>query len=67
LPDKIQRLTPLIGGILRQQRNDGSYKILFDAVPDIGEELISRADVADFLVRQIDDPALIAATPVLIG
>jgi hypothetical protein len=38
-PDKIQRLTPLIGGILHQQRNDGSYKIFFDAVPDSGEEL----------------------------
>ncbi len=38
-PDKIQRLTPLIDGILRQQRKDGSYKIFFDAEPDSGEEL----------------------------
>jgi hypothetical protein len=38
-PDKIQRLTPLINGILRQQRKDGSYKIFFDAEPDSGEEL----------------------------
>jgi len=37
--DKIQRLTPLIDGILRQQRKDGSYKIFFDAEPDSGEEL----------------------------
>lgn len=37
--DKIQRLTPLIDGILRQQRTDGSYKIFFDAEPDRGEEL----------------------------
>ena len=38
-PDKIQRLAPLIDGILRQQRKDGSYKIFFDAEPDSGEEL----------------------------
>jgi hypothetical protein len=39
LPDKIQRLAPLIDGILCQQRKDGSYKIFFDAEPDSGEEL----------------------------
>jgi hypothetical protein len=39
LPDKVQRFTPLVDGILRQQREDGSYKIFFDAVPDSGEEL----------------------------
>jgi hypothetical protein len=39
LPDKVQRLTPLANGILRQQRENGSYKIFFDAVPDTGEEL----------------------------
>jgi hypothetical protein len=38
-PDKIQRLAPLIEGILRQQRKDGSYKVFFDAEPDSGEEL----------------------------
>lgn len=38
-PNKIQRLAPLIDGILRQQRKDGSYKIFFDAEPDSGEEL----------------------------
>jgi hypothetical protein len=38
-PDKIQRLAPLIDGILRQQRKDGSYNIFFDAEPDSGEEL----------------------------
>jgi hypothetical protein len=38
-PDKIQRLAPLIDGILRQQRKDGSYKIFFYAEPDSGEEL----------------------------
>ena len=38
-PDKIRRFAPLIDGILRQQRKDGSYKIFFDAEPDSGEEL----------------------------
>jgi hypothetical protein len=39
LPDKIQRFTPLTEGILRQQREDGSFKIFFEAVADSGEEL----------------------------
>jgi hypothetical protein len=39
LPDKVDRLAPLIDGVLRQQRNDGSYKIFFDAERDSGEEL----------------------------
>jgi hypothetical protein len=39
LPDKVQRLAPLADGILQRQREDGSYKIFFDAVPDSGEEL----------------------------
>jgi hypothetical protein len=39
LPDKTQRLAPLIDGILGQQRKNGSYKIFFDAEPDSGQEL----------------------------
>ena len=39
LPDKVRRFAPLADGILRQQREDGSYKIFFDSVPDSGEEL----------------------------
>jgi hypothetical protein len=39
LPEKTRRLAPLADGILRQQRNDGSYKIFFNAEPDSGEEL----------------------------
>lgn len=39
LPDKVRRFAPLIDGILRQQREDGSYKIFFDSEPDSGEEL----------------------------
>ena len=38
LPDKIQRLTPLVEGILHQQREDGSYKVFFGAWPDSGQE-----------------------------
>jgi hypothetical protein len=39
LPDNMQRLAPLVEGILRQQRKDGAYRIFFDAAPDSGEEL----------------------------
>jgi hypothetical protein len=39
LPDKVRKFASLIDGILRQQRQDGSYKIFFDAEPDAGEEL----------------------------
>jgi len=39
LPDRVQRLTPLADGILRQQRRDGSYKVFFDTAADSGEEL----------------------------
>ncbi len=39
LPDRAQRLTPLADGILRWQRDDGSYRVSFDAAPDVGEEL----------------------------
>jgi hypothetical protein len=39
LPDKVERFTPLADGILRQQRQDGSYQVFFDALPDSGEEL----------------------------
>jgi hypothetical protein len=37
--DNVRRVTPLVDGIIRQQRKDGSYQIFFDAVPDSGEEL----------------------------
>jgi hypothetical protein len=39
LHDKVLQLTPLADGILWQQREEGCYKIFFDAVPDSGEEL----------------------------
>ena len=35
----MQRLAPLADGILRQQRQDGSYRVFFDTAPDSGEEL----------------------------
>jgi hypothetical protein len=38
-PDNVQRVTLLVDGILRQQREEGSCKIVFNAVPDSGEEL----------------------------
>jgi hypothetical protein len=39
LPDKVRRFTPLIAGILRQQRKDGSYRVFFDSDSDSAEEL----------------------------
>jgi hypothetical protein len=39
LPDNVRRLRPLADGILRQQRQDGSYRIFFAAAPDSGQEL----------------------------
>ncbi|MGZ5890632.1 MAG: hypothetical protein ACXWJS_08570 [Hyphomicrobium sp.] len=38
-PEETRWLTPIINGILHQQRKDGSYKIFFDEGPDSGEEL----------------------------
>lgn len=53
-------------GLLTNGSATGSYRVL-TASKDWQFGAISRADVADFLVRQIDDRALIGATPLLIG
>jgi putative NADH-flavin reductase len=53
-------------GLLTNSPATGRYRIL--TVPQewrVG--LVSRADVADFLVRQVDNRALIGKTPLLIG
>ena len=44
----------------------GAYRVLVDA-RDWRSGFISRADVADFLVRQIEDASLLRKTPVLTG
>jgi hypothetical protein len=44
----------------------GSFRVL-TASRDWQFGSISRADVADFLVRQIDERTLIGATPLLIS
>ncbi len=44
----------------------GAYCVLVDA-RDWRSGFISRADVADFLVKQIDDASLVHKTPVLTG
>jgi putative NADH-flavin reductase len=44
----------------------GAYRVLVDA-RDWCSGVISRADVADFLVRQINDASLVRKTPVLRG
>ena len=53
-------------GLLTNRPASGRYRIL-TAVEDWRFGLISRADVADFIVRQIEDRALIHATPLLIS
>jgi len=52
-------------GLLTNRPATGQYRVL-TAPNDWRFGVISRADVADFLVRQIDDRALIGTTPLLI-
>jgi putative NADH-flavin reductase len=52
-------------GLLTNRPATGQYRVL-TAPKDWRFGTISRADVADFLVRQVDDPALIGTTPLLI-
>jgi putative NADH-flavin reductase len=51
-------------GLLTNGSATGRYRVL-TAPKDWRFGTISRADVADFLIRQIDDHALIGATPLL--
>lgn len=53
-------------GILTNGPKTGRYRVLVEP-KDWRCGFISRADVADFLVKQIDDQAMIGKTPVLIG
>ena len=52
-------------GLLTNRPGTGRYRIL-TASKDWQFGMISRADVADFLVRQVDDRSLIGTTPLLI-
>ena len=52
-------------GILTNGSHTGRYKVLVER-RQWRQGLISRADVADFLVRQIEDDTLIGKTPVLV-
>ena len=52
--------------VLTTGARTGTYRVLVDA-RDWRSGFISRADVADFLVKQIDDGGLIHKTPVLTG
>ena len=53
-------------GVLTSGQATHRYRVLVE--PDSWRNgLISRADVADFLVKQIDDRTHVAKTPVLIG
>ena len=53
-------------GLLTNRPATGRYRVL-TASKDWRFGAISRADVADFLVRQVDDRALIGTTPLLIN
>ena len=53
-------------GLLTNRPATGQYRAL-TAPNDWQFGTISRADVADFLVRQVDDPALIGTIPLLIS
>ena len=53
-------------GLLTNRPATGQYRVLITP-NDWRFGVISRADVADFLVRQIDDRALIGTTPLLIS
>jgi putative NADH-flavin reductase len=53
-------------GLLTDRPATGAYRVL-TASKDWRFGRISRADVADFLIRQVDDRALIGTTPLLIN
>jgi putative NADH-flavin reductase len=53
-------------GLLTNRSATGRYRVL-TTPRDWRFGVISRADVADFLVRQVDDRALIGTTPLLIS
>jgi hypothetical protein len=53
-------------GILTNGSRTGSYQVLVDP-KDWRCGFISRADVADFLVKQIDGDEFLGKTPVLIS
>jgi uncharacterized protein YbjT (DUF2867 family) len=53
-------------GLLKDRPATGSYRVL-TAPRDWQFGAISRADVADFLVRQVDDRTLVGSMPLLIS
>ena len=53
-------------GVLTGGRRTGRYKILAEA-SQWRNGIISRSDVADFLVRQIEDPTFVHQAPVLVN
>ncbi|SDY19746.1 hypothetical protein SAMN05421755_10116 [Nitrosomonas sp. Nm33] len=56
-PRRIQQISALAQGILRQQRSDGSYKVYFHDLPDEGEELYAGEAMLALLetYRQLKD------------
>ncbi len=60
-PSRLVRPTILTTG-----PRTGAYRVLVDT-RHLRSGFISRADVADFLVKQISDPSLIHQMPVVTG
>jgi hypothetical protein len=65
-PETVLELLLRHKALLTNRPPTGRYRVL-TAPRDWRFGMISRADVADFLVRQIDDRALIGTTPLLIN
>jgi NAD(P)H-binding len=62
-PSRLDIVRP---AVLTTGPRTGVYRVLVDA-RDWRSGFISRADVADFLVKQIGDASLVHKTPVLTG
>ena len=61
-----KRQTPEREGRQRAVPRTGTYRVLVDG-RDWRSGFISRADVADFLVRQVNDESLVRKTPAITG
>jgi putative NADH-flavin reductase len=65
IKDSTLKWTIVRPGVLTNGRRTGRYRVLHQP-PQWRNGVISRADVADFLVRQTEDQTLVRKTPVLV-
>lgn len=54
-------------GVLTNGRRSGRYRMILGEPSEGRNGIISRADVADFLVRQIEDRTWLRKAPVLVN